>query len=67
EWQGKSRYGDLKQQVANHAQTLLTAFQSRLDQISDADVERLLPAGEAYANQIANQKLADVYAKIGLN
>ena len=55
EWQGKSRYGDLKQQVANHAQTLLTAFQSRLDQISDADVERLLPAGEAYANQIANQ------------
>lgn len=67
EWQGKSRYGDLKKQVAASVQTLLVNFQSRLDQISDADVERLLPAGEAYANQIANQKLADVYTKIGLN
>ena len=66
EWQGKSRYGDLKQQVAASVSQLLTDFQARLAEISDEDVLSLLPAGEAYANQLAEQKLKTVYEKVGL-
>ncbi len=66
EWQGKTRYGDLKKQVAESVKVLLANFQQNLAQISDDTVKNLLPEGEKYANEIANQKLADVYAKIGL-
>ncbi|MBR3131100.1 tryptophan--tRNA ligase [Candidatus Saccharibacteria bacterium] len=66
EWQGKSRYGDLKKQVASSVQQLLTDFQAKFSAISDSDIENLLPEGEAYANDIANKKLAEVYQKVGL-
>ena len=66
EWQGKSRYGDLKKQVASSVEKLLTDFQANYANISDADVEKLLPEGEAYANEIANVKLSEVYQKVGL-
>ena len=66
EWQGKSRYGDLKKQVAASVQNLLADFQAKYAAISDADIEKLLPEGEAYANEIANAKLAEVYQKVGL-
>ncbi|MBR3233029.1 tryptophan--tRNA ligase [Candidatus Saccharibacteria bacterium] len=66
EWQGKTRYGDLKKQVAESVKVLLANFQQNLAQIPDDTVKNLLPEGEKYANEIANQKLADVYAKIGL-
>lgn len=66
EWQGKTRYGDLKKQVAESVKVLLMNFQQNLAQISDGAVKNLLPEGEKYANEIANQKLADVYTKIGL-
>ena len=66
EWQGKSRYGDLKKQVASSVEKLLTDFQTNYANISDAVVEKLLPEGEAYANEIANAKLGEVYQKVGL-
>ena len=66
EWRGKSRYGDLKKQVSESVKALLTNFQQNLANISDDMVKDLLPAGEKYANEVANKKLADVYAKIGL-
>ena len=66
EWQGKSRYGDLKKQVASSVQQLLTDFQAKFAAISDSDIEHLLPEGEAYANDIANKKLTEVYQKVGL-
>ncbi len=66
EWQGKSRYGDLKKQVASSVQQLLTDFQAKFSAISDSDIDNLLPEGEAYANDIANKKLAEVYQKVGL-
>ena len=66
EWQGKTRYGDLKKQVAESVKVLLANFQQNLAQISDDTVKNLLPEGEAYANEIANRKLETVYARIGL-
>lgn len=66
EWSGETRYGELKKQVAASVTTLLAIFQEKLAAISDDDVEKLLPEGEAYANTIADKKLAEVYEKIGL-
>lgn len=66
EWQGKSRYGDLKKQVAASVEKLLTDFQSNLAKIDDSGLDALLQKGEAYANDLANAKLAEVYAKVGL-
>ena len=66
EWRGKTRYGELKSAVATSVSNLLTTFQSRLATIDDSAVAPLLSAGEAYANSIANQKLHEVYEKIGL-
>lgn len=66
EWQGQSRYGDLKKQVAASVSQLLTSFQARLASIDDSCLDRLLAAGEAYANEVANSKLAEVYQKVGL-
>ncbi|MBR3319623.1 tryptophan--tRNA ligase [Candidatus Saccharibacteria bacterium] len=66
EWQGKSRYGDLKKQVASSVEKLLADFQTKYANISDAEIEKLLPEGEAYANEIANHKLDEVYQKVGL-
>ncbi len=66
EWQGKSRYGDLKKQVASSVQKLLEDFQTNYANTSDTDVEEILPIGEKYANEIANAKLAEVYQKVGL-
>ena len=66
EWRGNDRYGDLKKQVANSVSTLLADFQTKFAQISDETIEKLLPEGEAYANQIANRKLEEVYEKVGL-
>ncbi|MBR2695583.1 tryptophan--tRNA ligase [Candidatus Saccharibacteria bacterium] len=66
EWSGETRYGELKKQVAASVTTLLANFQEKLAAISDDDVEKLLPKGEAYANTIADKKLTEVYEKIGL-
>ena len=66
EWQGKSHYGDLKKQVAASVEKLLTDFQANLAQIDDSGLDELLAKGEAYANEVANAKLAEVYQKVGL-
>ena len=66
EWQGKSRYGDLKKQVAASVENLLTDFQTNLANVDDSKLDELLIQGESYANMVANKKLAEVYTKIGL-
>ena len=66
EWQGKSRYGDLKKQVATSVEKLLTDFQTNLENLDSNNLDQLLSAGETYANNLANQKLAEVYQKVGL-
>lgn len=65
-WQGISRYGDLKKEVANSVSEMLVSFQRRLEEISDEDVLKLLEEGEKYANHVANAKLLEVQTAFGL-
>ncbi len=56
-WAGETRYGDLKQKVAESVSTFLEAFQDHLATISDEQILGLLAEGETYANRVANTKL----------
>jgi len=66
EWQGKTQYGDLKKQVASSVEALLSDFQRRLASVDNVSLDALLETGEKYANGLANQKLREVYQKVGL-
>lgn len=66
DWAGQTSYGDLKRKVAESVEHFLANFQSRVAAISDADVEAVLAKGEAYANEVANQKLRAVQKLVGL-
>ena len=59
EWVGESRYGTLKQVVAEGVAQTLTEFQAKMAEISDAEVYALLEKGEKYANKVANAKLLE--------
>ena len=59
-WAGETRYGDLKQKVAESVASFLIDFQSRLESIDDEKVYELLISGEKYANDIAGKKLLEV-------
>lgn len=59
-WAGQTKYGDLKKKVAESVSEMLTVFQSRLAEIDDEEVYRLLEDGEKYANKVANAKLLEV-------
>ncbi len=65
-WAGESRYGDLKQKVAESVQTFLETFQAKLDLIPDDIIYELLEAGESYANKVANAKLETVQKAFNL-
>ena len=66
EWEGCEKYGEFKKKVARSVSLLLSEFQKKLNEISDEEVKKLLPEGEAYANKAANEKLSEVYRRIGL-
>ena len=66
QYAGLDRYGDLKRDVADVVKSFLADFQERVAKISDEDVERYLAEGEAYANEVANAKLAEVQRAVGL-
>lgn len=65
-WSGETHYGDLKQKVAESISTMLTDFQQKLAEISDQTILDLLEKGEAYANDVANQKLLAVQKAFNL-
>lgn len=60
EWVGETRYGTLKQAVADGVAQMLKEFQDRMANISDEQVYDLLEKGEKYANGVANAKLLEV-------
>ena len=66
EWEGCTRYGDLKKKVAASVSEMLEGFQARLIGISDDLVYELLEKGEAYAKVIANAKLHEAQKAVGL-
>ena len=59
EWAGETRYGILKQAVADGVAQMLKEFQERMADISDDQVYELLEKGEKYANTVANAKLLE--------
>lgn len=65
-WSGETHYGDLKKKVADDVKVFLEEFQNRLASIPDEEVINLLEAGEAYANEVAGKKLAEVQKAVGL-
>ncbi|MBR3256675.1 tryptophan--tRNA ligase [Candidatus Saccharibacteria bacterium] len=65
-WRGKTKYGDFKKAVAESVEKLLSSFQEKISEISDDEVLDLFPAGEKYANDVANAKLQEVFEKVGL-
>lgn len=56
-WNGESKYGDLKKQVASSVSAFLENFQAELEAIPDEMVYELLETGEIYANDVADKKL----------
>lgn len=56
-WNGESKYGDLKKQVASSVSVFLENFQAELEAIPDDMVYELLETGEIYANDVADKKL----------
>lgn len=65
-WAGETRYGDLKNKVADSVRTFLIDFQSRVADITNDQVLEILEKGEKYANQAANAKLHKVQQALGL-
>lgn len=59
EWVGETRYGILKQAVADGVAQMLKEFQEKMAGISDDQVYELLEKGEKYANTVANAKLLE--------
>ena len=66
EWEGETRYGELKKSVADDVSNALSSFQAKMAEISDEDVLELFKKGEIYANDVAGQKLLDVQKAVGL-
>ena len=66
DWAGQTSYGDLKRKVADTVEHFLSDFQTKVAQITDEDVEKVLQRGETYANEVANKKLHLVQKAIGL-
>ena len=66
QWEGCTRYGDLKKQVGASVSKMLGEFQAKLAEISDAEVYKLLETGEKYANEVAGAKLLEVQKAVGL-
>lgn len=66
EFEGETRYGDFKQVVAGEVKTFLADFQTRLANVSDAEVIAKLEASEAVMNQQANAALYKVQQAVGL-
>ncbi len=66
DYAGETRYGELKSKVADTVSHFLADFQEKVAGITDEQVEEVLAKGEAYANEVSNQKLQQVQKVLGL-
>ncbi|MBC7472343.1 MAG: tryptophan--tRNA ligase [candidate division SR1 bacterium] len=65
-WTGKTRYGDLKKEVADKIETFLIDMQAKTRVIQDKEVETILINGELQANLISKKTLNRVQKVLGL-
>lgn len=66
EWEGKTRYGELKTAVAEAVQTFLTEFQVRFNNVGEEALLAKLTASEEMMRETANQTLSRVQQAVGL-
>lgn len=66
EWQGKTRYGDLKQTVAKEVGDFLTTFQAGLKAVDENALVAKVEADEVVMRDIANEQLLRVQQAVGL-
>jgi len=66
EWEGKERYGDFKQAVANALVDFLTQFQAALGNIDDKAIEERLIFSEEALSHTANKTLLQAQRAVGL-
>jgi tryptophanyl-tRNA synthetase len=66
EWEGQTRYGDLKKAVADTTESFLTDLQTRLNSIDEDALLAKLAADERAMNQVANETLLRVQKAVGL-
>ena len=66
DYAGETRYGELKSKVADTVSHFMADFQEKVAGITDEQVEEVLAKGEAYANEVSNQKLQQVQKVLGL-
>lgn len=66
EWEGKTRYGELKKAVASEVERFLTDFQTRLAATSEQQIVAKLEKSEAVMRDKANQTLLKAQQAVGL-
>ena len=66
EWEGQTRYGDLKKTVADSVEEFLTAYQKVYGLIDDSAVIDKLEKSEAAMNDVADMTLLRVQQAVGL-
>jgi tryptophanyl-tRNA synthetase len=66
EWEGKSTYGPLKEEVANSVKDFLTDFQHKLSLVNQDGLMQKLEADEAEMSTVANATLERVQQAVGL-
>ncbi|HEX8390055.1 MAG TPA: tryptophan--tRNA ligase [Candidatus Saccharimonadales bacterium] len=66
EWEGVSRYGELKSTVAGAVEEFLTTFQARYQAVGDEALLAKLETSEAAMREVANATLLRVQQAVGL-
>ncbi len=66
EWQGRTRYGELKAAVADAVEQFLADYQAKLAAINDDDLYARLEQCEAAMRDVANATLLRVQQAVGL-
>ncbi len=66
QWQGRTRYGELKTAVADAVEQFLTDYQTKLAAIDDDDLYARLEECEAAMREVANATLLRVQQAVGL-
>jgi len=65
-YDGQTRYGDLKKDVAASVSAMLTDFQAKLTQVDEAALMTKLESDEKQMNEVANATLLRVQQAVGL-
>jgi tryptophanyl-tRNA synthetase len=66
EWEGKTRYGELKTAVAEMVKNFLTDFQAKYNAINETELQNKLKQDEATMREVSHKTLSRVQQAVGL-